>query len=115
MFSPPVWLNLPPARVWTYRAADTEGSEIDVPSRDVLLRLKEGTDKLGEEWREKRRRLHDVFIIRAEKARHEFKLRTEKLKVGIERHQSLLQDGHNGKLAVDLFERTKASKKTPRW
>ena len=113
--SPPVWLNLPPARVWTYRAVDTDEAETDIPSRDVLVRLKEGTDKLGEEWREKRRRLHDVFVVRAEKARHEFKLRTERLKVGIERHQSLLEERHNGKLPLDLLERTKASKKTPRW
>jgi phosphatidylethanolamine/phosphatidyl-N-methylethanolamine N-methyltransferase len=105
--SPPVWLNLPPAWVWTYRPSAAHNTEILRQRRDVLLRFKAGREKLGDDWREKRRRFHDEFVLRAEKAKHEFKLRTDRLKVGIERHQSLVDDGV-GKVAVDLFDRPKS-------
>ena len=72
-----------------------------------------GSGKLGEDWREKRQRLRHEFLLRAEKAKLELKLRTEKLKAGIERHQSLREDGLDGKLPVDLFERPKGGKKAP--
>lgn len=109
--SPPVWLNLPPARVWTYRV---DGAAMPEPERDVLIRLKAGTDKLGEEWRERRRKLHDGFVLRAEKAKLGFKARTEKLKLGMERHASMLEDAHERKLALDHLPGRKA-KKPPHW
>ena len=111
--SPPVWLNLPPAWVWTYRPAESVKTEILRPRRAVLLRVKASRDKFGEAWRRKRRRLHAEFALRAEKAKSEFKLRTDKLKLGLEKHQSLLEDSASGKVAVDLFDRPKPGKKTP--
>lgn len=113
--SAPVWLNLPPARVWTYRAgADVERYQDDM-QRDILVKFRAGTDKLGEEWREKRRRFHQQFLIRTEKAKVEFRTRTDKLKSGLERHNALLKDGCASKATPDLFERGKTDKKPLRW
>ena len=110
--SPPVWLNLPPARVWTYRPGDAAAND-DRPGRSQRDRLSRAIEEGGPDWREKRRRLHHNFLVRAEKAKLELKLRTEKLKSGIERHQSLLEDSANGKYGADLFERARPGKKTP--
>ncbi|MDX7952323.1 methyltransferase domain-containing protein [Lichenihabitans sp. Uapishka_5] len=110
--SAPVWLNLPPARVWTYRP-DEAAADDERAIGDRRLRFKAGASKLSEDWREKRRRLRLEFLLRAEKAKLELKLRTDKLKLGLERHQSLLEDGPGGKLPVDLFEQPKSGKKAP--
>ena len=112
--SPPVWLNLPPARVWTYRPINGPDT-VDAPQAgETRFGFKVDAGRLGEDWREKRRRLRLEFLLRAEKAKLELKLRTEKLKAGIERHQSLREDGLDGKLPIDLFERPKNGKKAPR-
>ncbi len=48
--SPPVWLNLPPARVWVYQA--TDGRERDIeplrpnPAQEFFDRLMRGTEKI---------------------------------------------------------------------
>jgi phosphatidylethanolamine/phosphatidyl-N-methylethanolamine N-methyltransferase len=47
--SAPIWRNLPPARVWTYRA-DPKGRVAD----PMLGKLREGADKLGRTLVEKR-------------------------------------------------------------
>ncbi len=48
--SPPVWLNLPPARVWTYRASASRecGSEAPRPNpaQEFFDRLRRGTQKI---------------------------------------------------------------------
>jgi phosphatidylethanolamine/phosphatidyl-N-methylethanolamine N-methyltransferase len=41
----PIWLNLPPARVWTYRA--DPNARAPAP---LFSRLCEGADRVGEEW-----------------------------------------------------------------
>jgi phosphatidylethanolamine/phosphatidyl-N-methylethanolamine N-methyltransferase len=41
----PIWRNLPPARVWTYRA-DPRG----IVAEPILLRLRESADRLGAGW-----------------------------------------------------------------
>ncbi len=82
--SAPVWLNLPPARVWTYRLGDgTTG-----PNRriDLIDRLKLGSEKLGEEWREHKERLRAEFAARSAEAKAEWKARAHKVKLGLSRH-----------------------------
>ena len=113
--SPPVWLNLPPARVWTYRAVDGSACEThEETRRDLRVKLKVGADKLGDEWRETRQRIHREFIIRAEKAKVGLKTRTDKLKSGIERHNALCEDTAL-KGSIRRAEPTKAGKKTLPW
>jgi phosphatidylethanolamine/phosphatidyl-N-methylethanolamine N-methyltransferase len=41
----PIWLNLPPARVWTYRVDPNARSQAP-----LFARLCEGADRVGEEW-----------------------------------------------------------------
>jgi phosphatidylethanolamine/phosphatidyl-N-methylethanolamine N-methyltransferase len=45
----PIWRNLPPARVWTYRA-DPKG----FVAEPMLMRLRDGADRLGETWAKKK-------------------------------------------------------------
>jgi phosphatidylethanolamine/phosphatidyl-N-methylethanolamine N-methyltransferase len=43
--SGPIWRNLPPARVWTYRA-DPNATYVD----DVFTRVRESAGRIGERW-----------------------------------------------------------------
>jgi phosphatidylethanolamine/phosphatidyl-N-methylethanolamine N-methyltransferase len=45
----PIWRNLPPARVWSYRA-DAEG----FVAEPMLGRLRDRADRLGESWRKRK-------------------------------------------------------------
>jgi phosphatidylethanolamine/phosphatidyl-N-methylethanolamine N-methyltransferase len=82
--SPPVWLNFPPARVWTYRGRHQAATQPAVePRPDLIDKLKIGTEKLGDEWREARERLRRQFLLRAEKAKAEFRARTEKVRTSL--------------------------------
>ena len=57
----PIWRNLPPARVWTYRA-DPAGLVVE----PVLNRLRCEADRLGERWAEKKREAgHLIDVQRA--------------------------------------------------
>lgn len=82
--SHPVWLNLPPARVWIYRPA-RQSEEQTGPEGDFLITLKSGTELLGEELREQGDRLKLGLKLRAEKARAEWKARTDKVKSSLHR------------------------------
>ena len=86
----PVWLNLPPARVWSYRRL-RQGEEAPRPQPALLLKWKTRSEELGDEWREKRDKFRREFLIRSEKAKAELKARTEKVKDGLERHQGRLK------------------------
>lgn len=81
--SPPVWLNLPPARVWIYRSAPA-GHRSGGAERDaVLMTLKSGTELLSEELREQSDKLKLGIRLRAEKARAEFKVHADKVIRGL--------------------------------
>ncbi len=82
--SPPVWLNLPPARVWIYRAAPSRARAPDSANGDeVFMKLKSGTELLTEELREQSDKLKLGIRLRAEKARAEFKVHAEKVIKGL--------------------------------
>ncbi len=82
--SHPVWLNLPPARVWIYRPAERSTVQSG-PEGDFLITLKSGTELLGEELREQGDRLKLGLKVRAEKARAEWRARTEKVRSSLHR------------------------------
>lgn len=84
--SAPVWLNFPPARVWTYRAVMPATGLALEPRPDLILKLRNGTEKIGDEWREARERVRREFQIRAEKAKAEFRLRTEKVRTSLKQN-----------------------------
>ena len=79
--SPPVWLNLPPARVWIYRAAETPAM---IRSRNgTYLKLKSGPELLSEELREQGDKLKLGIRLKAEKAKAELKIQAEKVMHGL--------------------------------
>ena len=79
--SPPVWLNLPPARVWVYRAAETPAV---IRSRNgTYLKLKSGPELLSEELREQGDKLKLGIRLKAEKAKAELKIQAEKVIHGL--------------------------------
>ena len=45
----PIWRNLPPARVWVYRA-DSRG----MVTEPILTRLRDGAERIGERWSAKK-------------------------------------------------------------
>ena len=84
--SAPIWLNLPPARVWVYRFGAVAAKAEDGAAReDFTLKLKAGRELLGEEWREQSDRLKLGLRLKAEKARAELKAHAEKVKSGLNR------------------------------
>jgi phosphatidylethanolamine/phosphatidyl-N-methylethanolamine N-methyltransferase len=55
--SAPIWRNLPPARVWSYRA-DAKG----VVAEPFLARLCDGADRIGAHWAAKGREAEHVIV-----------------------------------------------------
>jgi phosphatidylethanolamine/phosphatidyl-N-methylethanolamine N-methyltransferase len=53
--SAPIWRNLPPARVWTYRADAGAGAV-----EPVFVRLRRKADRLGEDWSRRGREAGDA-------------------------------------------------------
>jgi len=51
--SPPVWLNLPPARVWVYRPLDAAGAQPEQKKPALIFfgKLKNGTGKMHQDLR----------------------------------------------------------------
>lgn len=87
--SAPVWMNMPPARVWTYRAMpDLMLGESHL---DLIDRLKLGGERLGEEWREQRDKLRAEWLTRSADAKAEWRARTQRMKTGIARHQARIK------------------------
>ncbi len=78
--SAPVWLNLPPARVWIYRAAETPALIRARDGTKVRLELTSRPEPCGEEMRD---RLKHGIGIKARKAREEFKVQAERVIDGL--------------------------------
>ena len=78
--SPPVWLNLPPARVWIYRAAETPAIIRARDGTKVRLELAARPDPRGDEMRD---RLRLVIRLKARKARDEFRVQAERVMDGL--------------------------------
>ncbi len=89
--SAPVWLNLPPARVWVYRPARRLNGHALEQKPDLLDKLKAGGEKIGIELREQRERLRMGFVVRSSEARSELKARTDKVKLRLEREGARLK------------------------
>ena len=89
--SAPVWLNLPPARVWVYRAVDRAHEHDESCKPDLFDRLKAGGEKLGVEFREQHEKLRAEFQARSAEARAELKSRTEKVRIGLQKQSARLK------------------------
>ncbi len=80
--SPPVLLNLPPARVWTYRSLEGRPMAGRTGPIDLIDRLKLGGEKIGEEWREHRDRLRAEWVALSQDAMADWRARARKVKMG---------------------------------
>ena len=97
--SAPVWLNLPPARVWVYRPAASTDQAILQRKRDLIDRFKAGREKLGDEWRDGREKLRAEFRVRSSEAKAELRARTERVRTGFEKHSARVKAARAERLA----------------
>lgn len=101
--SAPVWMNMPPARVWTYRALP--GCMVGDNEPDLIDRLKLGSERLGEEWREHRDRLRAEWLARSADAKAEWRARTQRMKTGLARHQARIKATREGRAGTGWDKR----------
>jgi phosphatidylethanolamine/phosphatidyl-N-methylethanolamine N-methyltransferase len=92
--SQPVWLNLPPARVWAYRRTGAVVSLVTEHPRPLLRRIRVRTE-----------RMHDNLKIRTEKMKTELLVRTEKVRADISRTTERVRRDPHVKPAFDLLDR----------
>jgi len=83
----PIWLNLPPARVWTYRS--DPNAHAPAP---LFSRLCEGADRISEEW-----------AGRAEAASRSLRLRKVKLGAKVRAHAKDMIDEARRRKPLDIF------------
>ena len=101
--SAPVWLNLPPARVWTYRlATQTVDVEEEPDQVDLIDRIRLGRGRLGDEWREHKERLRAEFRARSAEAKAEWKARAQKVKLKLAKRGAHL-DAREQRPRIDPF------------
>ncbi len=77
--SAPVWLNLPPARVFTYRPASEAAANIN-PAKAFLDRLRNSAGKMRDEILEQRDRIGTEFRLARDRVRIDFELRAAQLR-----------------------------------
>ncbi len=78
--SPPVWLNLPPARVWIYRNATEATPAGKRPRKTLIVKLRERTDKARDEFRETRDKVESKIRLRAARAQREIAFHTQRMR-----------------------------------
>lgn len=78
--SPPVWLNLPPARVWIYSRATEKQLAKKTPREALVIKLREHRDKVRDDIKETAERVETQFKVRTARARQEIELRTRKVR-----------------------------------
>ncbi len=89
--SPPVWLNIPPARVWIYRPAGEVVPMLGNADR-FFGKLKEHTFRVRDDILERRDRIETEFRLARESVRIDFELRaahlrdTNRLEARFDRH-----------------------------
>lgn len=81
--SPPVWLNLPPARVWVYRAAETPALIRSRHGARTVLRLKAGPELRGGELGRHGEGLRLGIRLKASQARAGIKVQAERVIDGL--------------------------------
>ena len=70
--SPPIWRNIPPARVWTYRRS--QGAEVSPVQPPDLI------DRLRSEFRDRSGRVREEWLDRAARARLEWQARSGRVR-----------------------------------
>ncbi len=77
--SPAVWLNLPPARVFSYQAV-SETAARKVKRADAFIgKLREGADRMKEEIRDRKDKMQSEIRLVTAKARQDLRMRRRKV------------------------------------
>jgi hypothetical protein len=116
--SAPVWLNLPPARVWIYRpsqALELEAKPCRTDRLDIIDKLKASGEKLSEEWREQRDKLRAEFRMRSSEARAELKVRALNVKLSLEFHKARVSAARKSRVPRPSKRRESMADKRSRW
>jgi phosphatidylethanolamine/phosphatidyl-N-methylethanolamine N-methyltransferase len=103
--SPPIWLNLPPARVWVYRA---DPGALGRGEQDLIDRLKDQADRLREEWRERAEKVRCDMREKTDRVRHGFKDRTDKVRTELRGKAGKVAAGPHLKPTMDLLRKISA-------
>lgn len=97
--SAPVWLNLPPARVWIYREAP---AAVATAEADLLDRLIDQAEELCDEWLEKMRREVRTTTGKVRLGWHE---RSLQVRSGIREHAGRVARDRRVRPTLDLLRR----------
>ena len=111
--SPPVWLNLPPARVWIYRPT---GSPALIQKEDgaLILKLKAQTTKMRGEIRETRDRMEEGFRETRDKVEVGIRERTQRARRQFELQRLRMSNDPALRPAIALLRKIGEHKKPPR-
>ncbi len=83
--SAPVWMNLPPARVWCYRPAVEVVALGEMRPHKVFIdRLKAGTHRVRDEFLDQRDRIETEIRLVRDRMRIDFELRAARLRKDLE-------------------------------
>lgn len=88
--SAPVWLNLPPARVFAYRpASEKHTSHPGTPVTDFLRQIKAGAGRMRDDLLERRDRLETEFRLARDRVRIDLETRTSQLRNAPQTRQTI--------------------------
>lgn len=88
--SPPVWLNLPPARVWCYHpTADVVQLGRGLPHTELIKRLKGGANKMRDGILERRDRIETEIRLVRDRMRIDIELRAARFRKELEMKPAL--------------------------
>ncbi len=110
--SPPVWLNLPPARVWVYRP--TGSPALIQKEAAFIVRFKEGAEKMRGEFRDTRDRVEEGFRETRDKVGVGIKERTQRARRQFELQRLRMSNDPALRPAIALLRKIGEHKKQPR-
>jgi len=111
--SPPVWLNLPPARVWVYRPTGSPALIHKKPGA-FAVKFKAGAEKMRGEIRETRDRVEEGFRETRDKVGVGIKERTQRARRQFELQRLRMSNDPALRPAITLLRKIGEHKKRPR-
>jgi phosphatidylethanolamine/phosphatidyl-N-methylethanolamine N-methyltransferase len=99
--SQPVWLNLPPARVWCYRPASLPASL--KPGANLIFNIRERTG-----------RVKDEILETCDRIETEFRLARDRMRMDIEGKAARVRTDRHVRPALELLRRIGDGRRRPR-
>jgi phosphatidylethanolamine/phosphatidyl-N-methylethanolamine N-methyltransferase len=101
--SQPVWLNIPPARVWVYKPAPAVRIARKSPAEQLMLKIREGTGRVKDEILDTRDRIET-----------EIRLAKDRMRLDLERQTSRMRDEPAMRPAMALLRKLGDGKRKAR-